>query len=101
MVKHSKSKLKIFVAITLLVLLPTTFFFMPRSTIFEGPPTCLSRTLLKRSCPGCGMTRAIYSLPRGDFKRAHELNWRVWIVAPLLFVYWIGLVQKLYRGLKP
>lgn len=100
MVKRLKSKIYSYAILTLLVLVPATLFFMPREKIFNGPTTCLSQRFFHRSCLGCGMTRALYSCMHGDFKKAHALNWRVWIIAPLLGIYWVQLIIFYYNRLE-
>jgi hypothetical protein len=46
------------------------------------PDTCLSRTLLGISCPGCGLTRSFAAMARGEVCAAFRLN----LCGPILFI---------------
>jgi hypothetical protein len=48
------------------------FFFNPYHRGFY--PVCLFHKLTGLNCPGCGMTRALHALLRGDFLRALHDN---------------------------
>ncbi len=67
--------------LTLLVL-PVDFFD------HHGPTLCLSRVLLDRECPGCGMTRASMHALHFDFAGAWHYNRLVVVVLPLLAYLW-------------
>lgn len=44
---------------------------------------CMLRTLTGIPCPGCGMTRAVLSALRGDFRAAFAYH-PLWVTLPLL-----------------
>lgn len=50
-----------------------------------GDSVCLWRAIFGVPCPGCGMTRALVALARGDFQAAWQLNHGSFAVAPVLF----------------
>jgi Protein of unknown function (DUF2752) len=59
----------------------------------EGPTLCPFAVITGHACPGCGMTRALAYLVRGDFDRAlvyHPLAPVLAIVAIAGLVAWIG-----------
>jgi hypothetical protein len=45
------------------------------------PPFCPISAIIRRPCPGCGMTRAAAALLRGDLRRAVRTNPRIVPVA--------------------
>lgn len=51
----------------------------------SGRSVCLWRAATGFPCPGCGMTRALLSLARGDLHAAWQFNPGSFIVAPILF----------------
>ena len=54
------------------------------------PATCLSRSLLGVSCPGCGLTRSFVHLAQGDpcaAWQAHRLGWLLALAVLLQFPY--------------
>jgi hypothetical protein len=57
------------------------------------PDTCLSRTVLGISCPGCGLTRSFAAMARGEIVSALQLN----PCGPLLFI--LCCLQIPYRVL--
>ena len=49
---------------------------------------CLFRMLLRAPCPGCGMTRALVSLLRGDLGAAFSYHPMVFFL-PLMYAYFL------------
>lgn len=47
---------------------------------------CVFQFLFHVPCPGCGMTRAVLALLRGEFSAAFEYHAMVWSL-PLLYIY--------------
>ena len=55
---------------------------------------CVWKTITGHECIGCGITRAFYSLFKGDLKNAYETNPIIIIIAPLMLILWIKLIIK-------
>ena len=74
-------------AAVLLTLALVFIYFSPKELISrDSNPNCIHRKILSVKCPGCGMTRAIYSILHSDLKNALRLNFAVVFVFPLLVV---------------
>lgn len=74
-------------------------YFIPHDFLFSNSPTlCIHKRLLGFDCPGCGMTRALYSFLHLDFNTALHLNFGIFALAPLLITE-IGLGLKFNKEL--
>lgn len=80
--------------LTLVVMAPLLFLLIPRRWLEAHPVPCLSRLILRRRCPGCGMTRAVSCALHGHWRAAWRHNPRVVIVLPLLAWEWSGLAAQ-------
>ncbi|MBN2380436.1 DUF2752 domain-containing protein [candidate division WOR-3 bacterium] len=67
---------------------------LPRDLPSKTPSLCVFCALGFKKCPGCGITRAIWSLLHGDAAQAVRFNWKVLIVAPILCWLYIDLARK-------
>ena len=84
----------------LLVVLPLLLFLLVPSRWLEAHPVpCLSRLILRRGCPGCGMTRALSCALHGRWRAAWRYNPRVVLVLPLLAWEWSGLTARAWQEL--
>ena len=63
-----------------------------------GGGVCISRRFFHLPCPGCGMTRAIAAIARGDWRAALALQ----PLAPLLLAqgaaFWLAVLRRCLRG---
>lgn len=59
------------------------------------PFFCPFKAITGIPCPGCGMTRAVLSVARGDFDAAYHDNPFVFL---LLFIVVISVMPELWRG---
>ncbi|HEX5761308.1 MAG TPA: DUF2752 domain-containing protein [Thermoanaerobaculia bacterium] len=63
------------------------------------PPLCLLRRVFDLPCPGCGMTRALASLVRGEWSAAMALHPWSPVVAGQLGLAWLASGIALARPL--
>jgi hypothetical protein len=88
----SKKKLKI-ISLAGLVLAIYVYF----SDYTNGPILpCIFNKITKLYCPGCGMTRAINSILRLRFYQALRFNSLIFIIPPLMVLYF--LTYKKYKN---
>ncbi len=64
------------------------------------PGLCLWPRLFGGPCPACGMTRALCCLTHGDIAEALRYNRLVALVAPALFLAWVGTLLRLFRSAR-
>ena len=63
-----------------------TVFFLVFSATGHGIP-CVIRLITGFDCPGCGMTRAVAAILRGDFSAAFSYNALSVTLLPLMLIY--------------
>jgi hypothetical protein len=83
--------------LALYLAIPGLFLLIPTAWLEAHPAPCLYRALLKRRCPGCGMTRALSAALHGHFRQAWSRNKLVAVVLPLGIVVWLQRVSAAYR----
>jgi hypothetical protein len=83
--------------LALYLVLPGLFLLIPTAWLEAHPAPCLYRALLKRRCPGCGMTRALSAAMHGHFSRAWSQNKLVTVVLPLGVLVWVDGLSAAYR----
>jgi hypothetical protein len=73
-----------------------TFLYQVNPNLPDNPyPRCLLKAVTGIDCPGCGGTRAMYSLLHGDLAGAADHNIIVFAVVPLMLYF---LVRYLLMG---
>jgi hypothetical protein len=86
--------------IILLASFPLVILATPIDYFDEGQIVCISRLLLDKECPGCGITRAMMHLSHFDYKSALYFNKLSFIVLPLLIYLYITMLIKEIKALK-
>ncbi|MBK7008635.1 MAG: DUF2752 domain-containing protein [Saprospiraceae bacterium] len=73
----------------LVVASPFILMLLPADFFDNGTTVCISQSLAGVECYGCGLTRATMHLLHFDFLTAWHFNKLVYIVTPLLFLFWL------------
>ncbi|WP_207510867.1 DUF2752 domain-containing protein [Longitalea luteola] len=77
----------------LLLLLPAHFFD-------GGESVCLSKLLLDRDCPACGLTRACMHLIHFNWEEAYAFNMMSFLALPMVGIVWLQWALKEYKIFK-
>lgn len=85
-----KFLLLLFLGITYLVLVD----------IFHIGFVCVFHEITGLECPGCGITRCILSIFKGNFKEAFHYNMLVFMLLPFAIIYSIYVSYNYIRGKK-
>jgi len=66
----------------------SVLYFIPRKVMLGSRQLqlCLSQRYLGIDCPGCGMTRALYSFMHGNFRAALHFNLAILSIIPVLII---------------
>lgn len=67
----------------------------------DGPTICPFALATGTACPGCGMTRAMGFLARGEFSLALRLHPLVFLVAIQAIAGWLWLLLRRSEKVKP
>ena len=65
----------------------TVAILMPRSLAFNGPVICLFNRIINYPCPGCGLTRSVYSFFHGNLNDAYAFH-QIGPILSILFIVW-------------
>lgn len=77
------------------VSIPLFLFLIPESIMMDiGSHLCIIKNMTGHACPGCGTTRAIWSVLHFRFVDAWNFNHGIIIVFPLLVFLWFRYIWK-------
>ena len=80
-----KRLLKVLIINTLIILLLISYYYLNK--YFHIGIPCLFYKITNLKCPGCGITRMLFSIIKLDFKSAFFYNPVVFILLPILAFY--------------
>ena len=83
----SKRIRKLILSLLIIIIMLIFFLYLNKNYGFYIP--CLFHKLTNLYCPGCGITRCIVSLLKGNISEAFKYNQLVFILLPFLTVYFI------------
>ena len=77
-----------------LVLLRTLVISL-EDTLRAIAPGCVFHTMTGLHCPGCGATRAVFAMAKGDLRSAWSMNPMLWVCLGLgLFYFIIAVLSR-------
>ena len=82
------------ISITLIAIVITS------TDLNDKPTICLFNNILGKECLGCGITKAILSLIKGQLNQAVYYNSSVIFVFPILLTVWIKKIFQSYKLLS-
>lgn len=80
-----KRLLKVLIINTLIILLLISYYYLNK--YFHIGIPCLFYKITSFKCPGCGITRMLFSILKLDFKSAFFYNPVVFILLPFIIFY--------------
>jgi len=95
----SSTKFKIVLSIVV-VTTPAVLLILGPDFFDHGPTICLSKLIIEKDCPGCGITRAVQHSIHGEWKTAFEYNKLVLVVGPILFYLWFIELRNLIDAFR-
>lgn len=94
-------RLILFVLTCLVLGIAVSLLYRINPTVNALPLSCSFYHFTKLYCPGCGMTRALYSALHGNFQAAFSYN----LIWPFITLFVIGAIylwlRFLYSGINP
>ena len=87
-------------ALVLLLILPIGLLILPYDYFDNKTSYCISSILYQRSCPGCGITRAIQHALHLDFSGAWHYNPLYVIILPILIYLYFLLIGHFISKIK-
>jgi hypothetical protein len=83
-----------------ILVVPFILWMLPANFFDTGQSICLSKLIMERDCPGCGMTRAVQHAMHGEFTLAFGFNKVIIVIMPLFIFIYLRLVRDTIRRLK-
>lgn len=73
----------------LIIATPVILLLLPAVFFDGGESVCLSKLLLGRDCPACGLTRGCMHLIHFDWEEAYAYNMMSFIALPMVGTVWV------------
>ena len=90
---NTRKKRILLVSFLIVVLIYFSFLYYKLYNLFGIGIPCIFHKITGLYCPGCGITRAIFSLFRFDFVSAIKYNFLLFLIFPFL-IYYFGYKIK-------
>lgn len=95
-----REELSLRIKLTLFLILPIAFYLIPTEGIYHGHSICPIKMIFGVECPGCGMTRAVFSLMYGRIMEAVDFNKFVLLIFPIMVGYWMVDIRLMFERLR-
>jgi hypothetical protein len=84
----------------LIIATPILLLLLPAGFFDGGESVCLSKLLLGRDCPACGLTRGCMHLIHFDLEEAYAYNMMSFIALPMVGIVWVQWGMKELKVFK-
>lgn len=84
----------------IILIVPFILWLLPANFFDTGQSICISKLLMDRDCPGCGITRAVQHAMHGEFTLAFGFNKVIIVLLPLFVFIYLRLARDTIRRLK-
>ena len=78
---------KVILPVLSVIALILGYYFLNR--IFALKIPCIFHKITNLYCPGCGITRCLFAVLQGDFKKAFRYNQLFFIIFPFWLIYYL------------
>ena len=75
--------------LVLIIVTPILLLVFPAGFFDGGESVCLSKLLLGRDCPACGLTRGCMHLIHFDWEEAYAYNMMSFLALPMVAIVWV------------
>jgi hypothetical protein len=83
-----------------ILVVPFILWMLPANFFDTGQSICLSKLLMERDCPGCGMTRAVQHAMHFEFAEAWNFNKMIVILLPIFVFIYVRVAIDVYKRVK-
>ena len=86
--------------LVLIIATPILLLLLPAGFFDGGESVCLSKLLLNRDCPACGLTRGCMHLIHLRWEEAYAYNMMSFFALPMVGIVWVQWGIKELRVFK-
>ena len=94
---NKKTKL-IIIILSILIVLFIAYFYYYLNKTYNFIIPCIIKKITGLYCPGCGITRMIFSLIKLDFYQAFRYNPLLFFLLPIILIFLIDFLIKWYKN---
>jgi len=83
-----------------ILIVPFILWMLPANFFDTGQSICLSKLIIDRDCPGCGLTRAVQHAMHFEFEQAWSFNKMIVILLPIFAFIYVRVAMDVYKRVK-